>query len=144
MRALVLAAVLLAAPPAAAEDYELRVAAPASVAPGEAATVSLTIAGTGGRTVSKDGPVRVQLASETLTLPRRRYDRRDAADPAADAPRFDLRLTAPTAGAHELALDVRFWLCGTRACRPIRATRTIVVDAPAPPEPAPPPAEPAP
>jgi hypothetical protein len=131
--ALVLVVVALAGT-AAADDakYELRVPDTVEVEPGAATTVSLTIAGTGGRTISKDGPVRVELASPTLTLPRTRYDRRHAADPAADTPRFDLKLTAPAAGDHELALSVRFWLCGARVCRPVRTTKTVTVRATAP------------
>jgi len=130
--------VLVVAAVAAAdgEAYELRVPASIEVQPGVASTVSLTIAGTGTRTISKDGPVRIELSSPTLKLPRTRYERRHAADPAAETPRFDLRFTAPAAGDHELALELRFWVCGTRTCRPVRATQTIAVQAAAP---APPP-----
>jgi hypothetical protein len=133
VRALLVAALLLVlASPALADDWELRIAETADVEAGAASTVSLTIAGLGGRVVSRDGPVRVSLSSPTLKTPRARYDRRHAADPAADTPRFDLRFTAPDAGDHTLSLDVRFWLCGARACRPIHATRQIAVHATAP------------
>jgi hypothetical protein len=118
-----------AATPAWADDWEVRIDDHADVTAGAATTVSLTIAGNGGRVVSKDGPVRVALKSDTLKLPRLRYDRRQAADPAADAPRFDLKLTAPAAGEHTLAVDVRFWLCGKRACRPVHATRQVTITA---------------
>jgi hypothetical protein len=121
--------VLTAASPARGEDWEVRVDEAVEVDAGTAATVSLTIAGTGGRVVSKDGPVRVALASETLEVKRARYDRRQAADPAADAPRFDLKFTAPSAGDHTLAVEVRFWLCGAKTCRPVRAKRTVAVHA---------------
>ena len=131
MRLLVLLvlALLTAASPAWGEDWEVRVDEAVEVDAGKAATVSLTIAGLGGRVVSKDGPVRVGLSSETLELKRTRYDRRQAADPAADAPRFDLRFSAPSAGDHSLAVDIRFWLCGARTCRPVRAKRTVAVHA---------------
>ena len=132
MKTAVVLALLLGAAPARADDWTIRVAGEATVTPGAAATVSLTIAGEGGRVVSKDGPVRVTLSSETLSLPRVRYERKQAADPAADAPRFDLKLTAPGAGEHSLAIDVRFWLCGKKVCRPVHATRTVAVHAATP------------
>jgi hypothetical protein len=132
VKALVLAALLLSASPAFADDWELRLADRADVEVGVPATVSLTIAGLDGRVVSGDGPVRVSLSSSTLKTPRARYDRRHAADPAADTPRFDLRFTAPDAGDHTLAIDVRFWLCAKKTCRAIHATREVAVHATAP------------
>lgn len=133
IRAAVIVVGLAAASVARADDgFELRSATEVTVTPGTASTVSLTIAGTGGRTISKDGPVRIEVASSTLELPRTRYARRDAADPAADAPRFDLRFTAGAAGDHELAIEARFWVCGKRVCRPVQATRTVTVHATAP------------
>jgi hypothetical protein len=129
VKLLVVAALLLVAAPARADDWEVRVDDSAEVTAGANAAVSLTIAGLGGRVVSKDGPVRVALKSATLKTPKVRYDRRNAADPAADAPRFDLRFSAAEAGDHELALDIRFWLCGKRACRPVHARRIVKVHA---------------
>jgi len=81
------------------------------------------------------GTVRVEISSSTLELKRTRFDRRNAADPAADAPRFDLKIVAKP-GDHELSIDARFWVCGTRTCRPVRARRTVAVHA-AEPAPAP-------
>ena len=129
MRLVLLALLLLAPSVARADDgWELRIDESVEVEAGAAAAVSLTIAGTGGRTISKDGPVRVEISSTTLELKRTRYDRRNAADPAADAPRFDLKLVAKP-GDHELAIDARFWVCGKRTCRPVRARRTVAVHA---------------
>jgi hypothetical protein len=133
VRGLLLAALLLAPSVARADDgWELRIDERIDVEAGAAAAVSLTIAGTGGRTISKDGPVRVSVSSSTIELKRTRYDRRNAADPAADAPRFDLKLVAKE-GDHELAIEARFWLCGKRTCRPVRARRTVAVHAAPPP-----------
>jgi len=129
---------------AAADDagFELR-ATDVTVVAGEAAAISLTIAPAAGKTVSRDGPLRVDLDADAgLALARRRYLRRDAADPAADAPRFDLKLKAREPGEHPVALDVHFWLCGAKVCRPVRAQRTVTVHvaaAPGTPSPAPPP-----
>ena len=136
MRGLLVVVLVAAASVAAAAGatYELRVPETVEVKPDDSTTVSLTIAGTGTKTISKEGPIRIDLSSPTLTLPRTRYERRHAADPAAETPRFDLKFTAPTAGDHELVLALRFWICGARTCRPVRATKTIAVRATAPQE----------
>lgn len=127
MRWLVVLALL--AGTAHADDGEVRVDAEVTVTAGAASNVSVTLAGLGGRVVSKDGPVRVTVSSSTLTIPRARYTRKQAADPAADAPRFDLRLTAPAAGDHQLAIDARFWVCGKKVCVPVHLTRAVTVHA---------------
>ena len=131
VRRLVLAAAAVAGaaePAFADEGFELRIAGGAEAAAGAAGAVSLTVVPAGGRTVFSDGPLRIDLtAGEGLTLPRRRYERRDAADPAAEAPRFELRFRGAAPGAHELRIAVRFWLCGQQTCRPIAAARTVIV-----------------
>lgn len=110
-----------------------------TVTAGEVAALSVTVAPAAGRTVSASGPLTLTVASEGdgVTPTRRRYGRKDAADPAADAPRFDVRVRGKTPGEHALALEVRLWLCGARLCRPVRLTRTITVHVVAPPAPAP-------
>ena len=133
-RALVLLALLMAAPAAAAPPtVELRAPEAIDVAAGATGMVSLTVVPPSGRSISSDGPVVVELgAGDGVALPRRRYSRRDAADPAADAPRFDLRVRAVSAGEHPVAIAVRLWLCGTHTCRPVRAERTVTVRVAAP------------
>jgi hypothetical protein len=121
-------------------SFELR-AADATVVVGAQAAISLTIVPAAGKTVSHDGPLRVELAPDDgLGVTRKRYGRHDAADPAADAPRFDLKVKGLSPGDHTLDVDVRFWLCGAKVCRPERTHRAIVVHvtSPAPPDAAPP------
>lgn len=136
-RARALIVVALAACRAAhAEDpaFDVRVADETIVELGATAAVSVAIVPGPGRTISADGPVRIAAeAGDGLVLPRRRWLRRDAADPAAEAPRFDVRVKARAAGEHALALDVRFWLCQVKTCRPIAVRRDVVVRVPAPP-----------
>ena len=115
-------------------EVSLRVASELTVGLGEAAALSVTVAPAAGRTVSADGPLRIGVdAGDGLGLPRRRYGRKDAADPAADAPRFDVRVKGRAAGDHLLALDVRLWLCGPKLCRPVRLERTVTIHVLAPP-----------
>lgn len=130
------AAGLAACAPAHADEpgYELRVVDEVALELGATGSISVAIVPAAGRTVSGDGPVRVAVsAPDGVGLPRRRYARKDAADPAADAPRFDVRLRAREPGDHAVELDVRFWLCGARVCRPITATRTVLARVAAPP-----------
>ena len=121
---------------AAADEPEvtLRVASELTVGQGETTAVSVTVTPAAGRTVSADGPLRMAVASDDgLVLPRRRFGRKDAADAAADAPRFDVRVKGRIAGDHVLALDVRLWLCGPRLCRPVRLERAVTIHVEAPP-----------
>lgn len=126
--AVVIAALAVATPVAAAPTIELRAPDEVAAVAGAPVVVSLTVAPPAGRTVSSDGPVLVALTLPAgLSASRRRYARRDAADPAADAPRFDLKLRAVTPGEHAVRVTVRAWLCGPKVCRPVRAERTVVV-----------------
>lgn len=122
---------------ASADDpgYELRVAAPATIELGGTGAVSVTVAASAGRTISADGPLRLELTTsgDGVSLPKRRLLRKDAADPAADAPRFDVKVRARVAGTHDLAIEARFWLCRRKTCAPIVARRTVTLAVPAPP-----------
>ncbi|CAN5693378.1 hypothetical protein BH11MYX1_BH11MYX1_15420 [soil metagenome] len=100
--------------------------------------VELATAGTGtlplaitlehGRTVSKDAGVVLDLSPEGgVSVKRRRLGRSDAIDPDEDAPRFAIPLRAEAVGDFTIKLHLRFWLCGTRVCRPIDARRTVTV-----------------
>ena len=132
--ALALAVAGCAAARADDPGYEVKVVVPAEVAPGDTAAVSVTVAPAAGRTISTQGPLRVDVdGDEALGLTRRRYLRKDAADPAADAPRFDVRLRPRTPGDRAVTVAVRFWLCARKTCRPIQTTRTAIVHVPAPP-----------
>jgi hypothetical protein len=116
--------VAAAAPP----TVELRAPEAIDVGVGATAVVSLTVAPPSGRSISSDGPLVVELGGgDGVALPRRRYSRRDAADPAAEAPRFDLRVRGVAAGEHPVAIAVRLWLCGKHTCRPVRVQRTVQV-----------------
>ncbi len=148
-RALCAVVVLLAASRAFADDpapppeYELRPGAAVTLAPGAKGAASLTIVPAAGHHVDPGAPVSVRLTiapAAGVKLPRHRLSLADAADPRAEAPRFDLPLVAETAGAYQLTADVRFWICATRTCRPAHDTITIDItvaaaDPPAAPSP---------
>ncbi|HTJ40883.1 MAG TPA: hypothetical protein VL463_02270 [Kofleriaceae bacterium] len=139
MKLIVPLVLALAATARADDQFELK-ATDATVEVGGQTSISLTIAPAAGKVVSHDGPLKLELGGgDGLALTRRRYARKDAADPAADAPRFDLKIKATAAGDHTIDVDARFWLCGPKVCRPIRAKRTVTVHVTEPAAPPPPP-----
>jgi hypothetical protein len=129
--------------------WEVVVPATVELVAGEPGQLVIDLVANDGRTISRDGPVRVDLAPDDgVVAARRRLALIDAADPSAPAPRFAVKLTAATAGTYEVEVAVRLWLCSRRACKPVRDKRTVTVEvtaaapvpdaAPAPPDAAPP------
>jgi hypothetical protein len=116
-RFLALLAVLVAAGPA---DHELRAAA-LTLAEGARGAVSLTIAPAAGKSIDAAAPLSLHLSvPDGLTVGKKRLALADAADPRAEAPRFELAVTAARAGRYTLRVEARFWLCGKKVCRPVR------------------------
>ena len=140
MRLAVAAAALLICARAEAQrvpGWEVRVADRIELPAGAQGSIPISIAVDRGLTVSKDATVIVDLAAEAgVVLRRKRLGRADAVDPEADAPRFAAPVRADAEGDHTVKIRVRFWLCGTRSCKPIDVRRTAVVAVgPAPPAP---------
>ncbi len=134
MRLVAVLAVLLLAAPAAAEgvspEFTLVPGDPVDAAVGAQASASLTVSPAAGYSLHKGAGVTVRLSLEPaqgVKLPRRRLSRDDAADPRADAPRFDLPFVGEASGAYTLRADVRFWVCGKRTCRPARGQAQIPI-----------------
>lgn len=98
------------------------------VVAGATAPLTIALAVDRGLTVSKDAAVIVDLAPDAgLTVKKKRLGRGDAVDPEADAPRFAVNVRGDTPGDHAVRLHVRFWLCGTRSCRPIDVRRVATI-----------------
>lgn len=137
-------AVALLATNAAGErsEYEIKLGAVADIQVGSTGALALTISPLRDRRVSKDGPLSIDVLVDPpagLKLPRSRLRLRDAVDPEAQAPRFEIPLEGERAGAYQLEIDVRFWICARRTCRPVRERRTAKVAVVEPPPPPPPP-----
>lgn len=117
----------------AVTDHEVKLAASVRAKVNEKRSTSLTIMARPGFVISRDGPVTVEVAPASatseagLTVSKRRYQRRDAADPRAESPRFDLRFTAVAVGTHELSVTSRFWVCDAHACRPVSDRRSVQI-----------------
>jgi hypothetical protein len=123
-------AVLVWAPAEAQREpgWDLRVSERVEVAAGASAPLTIALAVDRGLTVSKDAAVIIDLAVEAgIAVKKKRLGRGDAVDPEADAPRFAVPVRADAPGDHVVRLRVRFWLCGTRSCRPIDVRRTVTV-----------------
>lgn len=124
----VAAALLLVASTAYAEPgWELRVPERIELVAGASGTLPIAIAVDRGQTISKDAGLILDLQSDGVTIQKRRLARADAVDPDADAPRFAVAVRADAAGAFTVKVHLRFWLCGTKVCRPIDARRTVAV-----------------
>ena len=134
-------ALLLVASTAYAEPgWELRVPERVEMTAGKEGTLPIAIAVDRGQTISKDGGLILDLAPDGVGVGKRRLARADAVDPDADAPRFSVPVHADAAGDFTIKLHLRFWLCGTKVCRPIDARRAVTISvAAAAPPPAPPP-----
>ena len=131
MRA-VLALVVIAAPASAqrAPGWELKIPERVELVAGTSGTLTVTINIDRGMSISKDAGLTLDLAPEgSVAIKRRRLGRADAVDPDADAPRFAVPLHVEAAGDFSIKVHLRFWLCGSRACRPIDARRTVAVAA---------------
>lgn len=116
--------------------WEVRVPERLEVAIGAAVPLPIVIAVDRGLTVSKDGPVIVDLTFDpVVSTKKRRLGRADAVDPEADAPRFAVQVRGESAGETVVKLRIRLWLCGGKSCRPLdlRRQTTVVVTAPATP-----------
>ncbi|MEO6775419.1 MAG: hypothetical protein ABI467_20830 [Kofleriaceae bacterium] len=122
--------VALWAATAAAQDqagYKLDVPEHLDLAVGTG-TLPLTITVDRGQTISKDGELVLDIAPDAgVAVRRRRLARADAVDPDEASPRFAIPLRTDEVGDFRLKLHLRFWLCGTKVCRPIDARRTVTV-----------------
>jgi hypothetical protein len=128
--------VALADPPAWQLDAPARV----ELEPGVPGSFDVAVVANGGRTISRDGPLRIDVvAPPGLEVKRRRLTLVDAVDAAASSPKFAIRIGADKAGTYPVEVAVRFWLCAKKTCRPVRKSTTIdvVVGAKVPPDAAP-------
>ncbi len=133
-----LVSMLVTAPAFAEPNWEINVPERVEVAVGATASVPISIAVDRGFSISKDGPVLIDLAhAPGLTIKKRRLGRPDAVDPGADLPRFVIPVRADAAGDHFVKLRIRLWLCGGKVCRPLDVKRQTVmaVTAPTPADP---------
>lgn len=129
MKSVVALAIVLAAAPAYAETWDVKIPERVEVPAGTSGTLPIVLAVDRGLSISKDGGIVIDLAPDGggLVLKKRRIGRSDAVDPDADAPRFAIPIHADAAGDFSLKIRLRFWVCGQKVCKPVDARRTVVV-----------------
>jgi hypothetical protein len=76
--------------------------------------------------VDPRAPLSIQLeAPAGLQLAKSRLGRKDAIEPKAEVPRFEVPFTAAAAGAQEAKAQVKFFLCRDTICA--QQTRTVAL-----------------
>ena len=114
------ALLLLIATAARADDAELELSrnVPAKLAVGQKGAVSLTLLPRSGARIDSDAPLVIRLTADGAKLVRAHYQREDAVDPRAEAPRFELALS-PERADWKLTAHVIAWVCRGSRCRPV-------------------------
>jgi len=117
-----------------APGWEVRVPDRLEVELGGTVKVPISIAVDRGLSVSKDGPLLIDISADRgLHIRKRRLLRADAVDPGADVPRFEIPVRGDAAGDHPVRVRIRLWLCGGKVCRPLDLTRQTAITVHAPP-----------
>jgi hypothetical protein len=75
--------------------------------------------------VHPDAPLRIVVEGRGLELEKRTLGHRDAVDPKAAGPRFEVPFVAPAAGAHEIAAKLQFFVCSDKWC--VKQARDVTV-----------------
>jgi len=97
----------------------VRLTHPVELARGRASVVSLGIALAPGVRLLEDSPLILSLDAVALSPPHRTLRRRDAVDPRADVPRFEVELRPERAGTPALTAKLTAWVCRGPRCRPV-------------------------
>jgi hypothetical protein len=100
-------------------EYDIVVGTLAPSPVGEHSAVSLSILPRAGYRLLADGPLLVRLAGDGVTPERALLRREDAADPRAEAPRFELPFRRTRAAGLTLTATLTFYICSAARCRPV-------------------------
>jgi len=136
MRAVILSISLMLGIPAgvaaepgadAAKSYRVETAGTTlAVAAGGAGKLVLSIVPLADTHVHPQAPLKIALSGTAgLKLAREALQRKDAVDPKAEGPRFEVPFTAVAAGAQEARAKIEFYLCAADWCA--RQTRDVSV-----------------
>jgi hypothetical protein len=118
-------ALLLSAPPAAGADpadeasrsYRIETTGtPTALRVGEKGTLVLAIVPAEKIHVHPQAPLKITLEAKGLALSKTALGHKDAVDPGAEGPRFEVPFQATTAGAQEARARLDFFVCSDRWC----------------------------
>ena len=95
---------------------------------GKAVMFSVAVAPAPGLHLLEEGPLVLDLDGTGVDPVTRRYGRKDAVDPRAETPRFEMEVRAhhdatPTLHAHLLV-----WVCRGTRCRPVELDQAVSFD----------------
>jgi hypothetical protein len=133
LRTVALALVVLAAGPAradpaaeAAQSYRIDTAGSTTeLKAGERGTFVVAIVPAEKIHVHPQAPLRIVVESEGLSLEKRSLGHKDAVDPKAEGPRFEVPFAAPAAGRHEVKAKLAFFICSDAWC--VKQARDVTV-----------------
>ena len=75
--------------------------------------------------VHPEAPLRIVLDARGLELSKRTLGHKDAVDPKAEGPRFEVPFIAPAAGVHEVSAKLEFFVCSDQWC--VKQARDVKV-----------------
>ncbi len=129
MNRFVVAATLLFAGAAHADEtYEMRTE-PAKVAIGAKSKTSVTIAAKPGWHVNEEAPISVKLTpGPGIAVDKPKLTRADLATKSVDNARFDIGFVASEAGSKTIAAEASFVMCQATTCKPIKEKLSLAVE----------------
>ncbi len=99
------------------------------LSPGGQGKLVLSIVPVQGTHVHPAAPLKIALAATPgLKLDRDALGHKDAVDPKADGPRFEVPFSAAQAGAQEVRVKVDFFICSDQWCVKQSRDVTVAVD----------------
>jgi hypothetical protein len=78
-----------------------------------------------GLRLLEDAPLVLELEGTAITPARRTLYRRDAVDPRAELPRFELEVRADRSGSPSLTARLTAWVCRGKRCRPVEVSTPV-------------------
>ena len=110
----------------AARSYRIETAGTTTEVPaGGAGTFVVAIVPAEKIHVHPQAPLRIVVEAQGLELAKRTLGHKDAVDPAADGPRFEVPFLAPAAGTHEISARLQFFVCSDQWC--VKQARDVKV-----------------
>ncbi len=104
--------------------------APTKVAVGAKSTTSVTIDAKNGWHVNGEAPITLSLTAPAgITLPKAKFARADLAQSSLVSARFDVAFEAAEPGAKVIAAEAHFVICQETACKPVKETLSLNVEA---------------
>ncbi|MGZ6141790.1 MAG: hypothetical protein ACXWLM_00565 [Myxococcales bacterium] len=124
---LILALLLLAAPPDVSNTYRVEAPRVVKVKKGEAATAKVAVVPRSDAHVSPDAPISLTMsAGSAVTLPKAKLGRPEAKETAAKGVEFDVPFTAQA--SDQLKGSLVFFICTEKLCERQKRDVSVAVE----------------